>query len=287
MDTEIRFLDTTPIADIHACFLQAFSDYALPVDMSVRQFMLMLSRRGFDPGFSVGAFSGQQMVGCLLAGVNGQSGYVISSGVIKEFRGRAVFTSMFELLKQRMIEHSKQEVILEVLKDNTAAVRLYRRLGFTQTRDLEFYTGSAEVSASLTPTSHISLCGLGDLDIELCRSFWDTAPSWQNSTEAMHAASSQLLCAKAELTGGCVGYACIDRLTGDMPQVAVDKNHRRQGIGSSLTLHLLEAATASRLKIINIDSTCTSLTGFCTALGLTKGGEQFEMKYRIGRSEHE
>ena len=72
-----------------------------------------------------------------------------------------------------------------------------------------------------------------------------------------------------------------------MPQVAVEKNHRRQGIGTSLALHVLEAATASKLKIINIDSTCTSLTGFCTALGLTRGGEQFEMKYRIGLTEHE
>lgn len=287
MDTEIRFLDTTPVADIHACFIQAFSDYALPVEMSVRQFMLMLSRRGFDKSFSVGAFSGQQMVGCLLTGINGQSGYVISSGVIKEFRGRGIFTSMFEQLKERMIEGSKQDVILEVLKDNAAAVRLYRRLGFMQTRDLEFYTGSAEVSAGLTPTSQISLCGLGDLDMDLCSSFWDAVPSWQNSTAAMHAASSQLLCAKAELEGACVGYACIDRLTGDMPQVAVEKKHRRQGIGASLTLHLLEAATASKLKIINIDSTCTSLTGFCTALGMTRGGEQFEMKYRVGRSEHE
>ena len=161
MDTEIRFLDTTPVADIHACFLQAFSDYALPVDMSVRQFMLMLSRRGFEKSFSVGAFSGQQMVGCLLTGINGQSGYVISSGVIKEFRGMGMFTSMFEQLKERMIEDKKQDVILEVLKDNTAAVRLYRRLGFTQTRDLEFYTGSAEVSAGLTPTWQISLCGPG------------------------------------------------------------------------------------------------------------------------------
>jgi ribosomal protein S18 acetylase RimI-like enzyme len=287
MDAQIRCLDTTPIADIHACFLRAFSDYALPVDMSVRQFMLMLSRRGFDKSFSVGAFSQQRMVGCLLVGINGQSGYIISSGVIEEFRSRGLFTSMFKQLKQKMIEHRKQEVILEVLKENKAAVRLYRRLGFVVIRGLEFYAGVPEASAPVKPPARISLCGVEDLDMNLHQGFWEVSPSWQNSTEAMHAASSQLLCAKAEVGEACAGYACIDRLTGDVPQIAVKRDYRRQNIGTSLTISLLEASSASRLKIINIDSACTSLTSFCTTLGLARGGEQFEMKYRLGWSHDE
>ncbi len=63
---EIRFLDNFDLTGLHQAFLQAFSDYLVPMHLSRDQFHEMLIRRGARNDISVGAFENDIPVGFTL-----------------------------------------------------------------------------------------------------------------------------------------------------------------------------------------------------------------------------
>jgi ribosomal protein S18 acetylase RimI-like enzyme len=280
MKTNIRTLKAAGLAEVHQCFLRAFSDYAHPTDISQPQFEQMLIRRGYDRELSVGSFVEGELVAFMLIGKRMRTAYDIASGVVKRYRGQGLFTEIFHETIPLLRASGMESLLLEVLKENEGAVKLYRRLGFTEKQSLEFFTGSVDHDDNIEYP--VELCDFGDLDLNLITNFWDVCPAWQNSLSAVQAVSSELLFAVARSGDDVVGYGCLDPQTGDMPQIAVDSRFRGRKIARSLVGRLLAASCQRSLKLINIESSCSCLIGFCTALGLEAGGGQNEMELHIG-----
>lgn len=70
--------------------------------------------------------------------------------------------------------------------------------------------------------------------------FWDFAPSWQNSIDSINAVSDSFIYSIVHLDDNIVGYGVIDKKTGDIPQIAVNKNYRRKGIAKSIITDLMK-----------------------------------------------
>ena len=85
---EYRSLTGTSIKSIHEAFLQAFSDYKVPMNLSLETFEKKLKRNGFKPEFSAGAFENGRLVGFVLNGVREWDGektiYDTGTGVVPE-----------------------------------------------------------------------------------------------------------------------------------------------------------------------------------------------------------
>jgi ribosomal protein S18 acetylase RimI-like enzyme len=74
-----------------------------------------------------------------------------------------------------------------------------------------------------------------------------------------------------------VGYCVFEPGSGDITQIAVNKEHRNQGLATCL---LREAAQTNRhknIKLINTDTSCENITLWAESIGLTQHGKQFEM----------
>lgn len=54
--------------------------------------------------------------------------------------------------------------------------------------------------------------------------FWDFKPSWQNSIDSSNAVSDTFIYSIVKVNDDIVGYGIIDKKTGAIPQIAVDKN---------------------------------------------------------------
>ncbi|KAJ5683919.1 N-alpha-acetyltransferase 30 [Penicillium maclennaniae] len=66
-------------------------------------------------------------------------GYIAMLAVNKEYRGRGIATKLVRMAIDAMIERDADEIALETEITNTAAMKLYERLGFLRSKQLHRY----------------------------------------------------------------------------------------------------------------------------------------------------
>lgn len=264
---------------IYEAFLKAFSDYPVHMEMSFAQFEKMLKRKGFDPHVSVGAFNEDCVVGFILNGCRKWNGkataYDVGTGVIPQFRKQGITKHMLQIAKQQFRDLGAEQYILEVLTSNTSAANIYRKNGFTAQREFlccQMERGKDKLY-SIHQTEHIL-----NPDWELFKSFWDFPPSWQNSIPSIEALSESFIILVVRNNNQITGYGIIDKSTGEIPQIAVDKKWRSKGVGRSILADLIEHTDSGQIKILNIDTRSKAMLYFISAAGFYHTVNQFEMK---------
>ena len=257
----IRTLTHDDFQSLHAAFLAAFSDYVVKFALTPEQLAEMLTRRGWVPEVSVGAFEDGTMVAFTLNGVEGDRAYDTGTGVIPSHRrrglGRALMERSFELLGGRCSTY-----VLEVLEPNTKAAELYRAIGFEIVRTFQCWSYGSQGSDS----SSLRLC-----DFETLRLPFDVEPSWQNSTASIARAKAPRVVLGDE---NCYAVVFPDR--GDLAQLVVRREARRRGIGT----RLLEAAAnvaGKPLVILNVDESDAGIAAFLENAGAKRTVRQLEM----------
>ncbi|KAJ5439978.1 N-alpha-acetyltransferase mak3 [Penicillium daleae] len=66
-------------------------------------------------------------------------GYIAMLAVREEYRGRGIATKLVRMAIDAMIERNADEIVLETEITNTAAMKLYERLGFLRSKRLHRY----------------------------------------------------------------------------------------------------------------------------------------------------
>ena len=275
-------LDNVEIETIYKTFLSAFIDYAVPLDLPYSQFKNMLKRRRYNPNISVGAFEHNRLVGIVLNGQRNWNGkttaYDLGTGVIADFRKQGITTNLLQFAQKQFCGAGIEQYLLEVITSNTAAVQLYKKNGFTVQREFQCYQLEREFCMQdvLHTVEHVS-----KLDWEQVQDFWAFKPSWQNSIESVEALSENFIYSIVCKNNAIVGYGIIDRETGDIPQIAVDKNWRRKGIGSSLVVDLVHNTNAHKIKLLNVQDQSDSIEQFLSKVGFEYSVRQYEMLLKL------
>jgi len=264
--------------EIYQSFLKAFSDYQVPMDMTFPQFEKMLKRRGFDPNVSVGAFKEDSLVGFILNGCRTWNGkataYDVGTGVIPQFRKQGITNHMLHAARENFVKSGVEQYVLEVLTANTSAADIYTKNGFTVER--EFLCCQMGRGNNRTDIIHQTERVM-EPDWELFRKFWDYQPSWQNSIQSIKAVRESFDILAVRINNCIVGYGIIDKITGEIPQIAVDKNWRNKGIGRSILADLMNQTSSDQIKILNIDNRLEAMLHFITAAGFHNTVNQYEM----------
>lgn len=277
----IKSLSEISEYEIYKAFAEAFTDYELQLNKS--QLLAMLSRRGWAPDLSFGAFYEGRLVSFTLNGTGSFKGiktaYDTGTGTIEAFRGKGLASKIFKYSIPYLEGAGVSQYLLEALQHNNAAVSLYKKLGFEVSREFNYF--SEEVDKLSLPTP-VLLPGLEIKPVSLPQieapdSFRDFTPSWQNSFEAIGRNLKEFKISGAILDGEMVGYCVFEPLSGDITQLAVGRGHRRQGIASALLENALKFNQNDSVKCINTEISCESLTGFLESRGITLKGKQFEM----------
>lgn len=281
---EIRSLAGTDFDVIFHAFGQAFADYEMQLDKAELQ--TMLKRRGFDPGLSFAAFDGDEIAAFTFNGVGGFNGtptaYDTGTGTRKEYRGQGLATNIFEYSIPHLREAGIGQYLLEVLQHNTAAVSVYRKLGFEVTREFNYFNQeSGRVNAGVGASEGFSVRPIDIGQLRSAAEFWDFSPSWQNSFESIERAAEDFIAMGAFEEGRLLGYSIFAPVSGDITQLAVDKRHRRRGIGSLLLREMMKLNRCGSVKALNADIECESVTGFMKARNIELRGRQFEMIRKI------
>jgi ribosomal protein S18 acetylase RimI-like enzyme len=277
---EVKPLDTISANELYQAWEKAFSDYVLQI--SKDELVKMLHRRGYDATLSFGYFEDGRLVSFLLNGVGEWQGmktaYDTGTGTAKDFRNKGLATKVFQAAVPHLQEAGVQQYLLEVLQDNTAAISIYKQQGFTITREFNYFTINNALSTPRKPlNNHYRLKKIGLETVSKLNHLHDFEPSWQNNNAALlkKPENFEMLAVYEEDT--IVGYGVIESLQGDIPQLAVHKNYRRQGLGTIIFNELLKLSKTPKIRVINTDITCESITQFLQQYSIAQQGKQYEM----------
>lgn len=275
---DYKTLDNTSIEIIHKAFIDAFSDYQVKIEMPIWKFELMLQRRGYVPEMSIGAFVNETLIGFVLNGCRIWNGkltvYDIGTGVVREHRRQGVINNILSDIKVLIKEKNVKKYVLEVIKSNESAVNLYKKQNFEIQRELEcFRINRSQYNFIINHKVEYT----NKIDLNQLVQFWDFNPSWQNSIDSVNVISDSFLYSIVRFNDTIVGYGIIDKKTGDIPQIAVDRNFRCRGIATSLISDLVKNTESQNISILNVDGQMKSMQDFLIKLGFKNFITQYEM----------
>jgi ribosomal protein S18 acetylase RimI-like enzyme len=172
--------------------------------------------------------------------------------------------------------------MLEVITTNSAAISLYKKLGFRSVREVALLQCDGKVISSADKPKHIEIRDIESPDWSLLTTFWDGNTSWQNSVAAIERSRNMKRILGAYSDGKCVGYIVFSSKFGRVAQIAVQKGHRNRGIGTAL-IQAMQAETADgfSLQIINIDKSIATAMTFFTNRGFYEILRQHEMTMQM------
>jgi ribosomal protein S18 acetylase RimI-like enzyme len=279
---DYKTLNKTSIETLHEAFRNAFSDYQVEMNLSIETFKQMLQRRGYAPEISIGAFENDRLVGFVLNGLRSFNGkttvYDIGTGVIIDYRRQGVTSNMLLNVKEILREKQIEQYLLEVIQSNASAIQLYKKEGFKIQRNFSCFKLDKK---SFVPLKNHKVEHTDQMAWEQLREFWDFEPSWQNSIDSILAVSEEFLYAIVHYDNTIAGYGIINKKTGDIPQIAVNKNDRGKGIGRSIVTDLIVHTESHKISVLNVDDESKCTKDFLIRLGFEPIVSQYEMLLNI------
>lgn len=285
---EYRSLENISLEVIYETFIEAFSDYQVKLDLSFIKFKNMMVRRGFVPKMSIGIFDNDRLVGLILNGVrvwNGKmTAYDLGTGVIAEYRKRGLTGEALKVVKKLCREKGIEYYLLEVLQGNTGAVELYKKSGFKITREFDCYILKKGSIESLKDIEIRKIELFSDEQWGEIEKYCDYSPSWQNSVDSIKACPDKFCYYIVNVENDIAGYGVIEKITGDIPQIAVRKEYRNQGIGRSILNEMVKNTEGNQVKLLNVDCRDEGTKQFLLKAGAVKYVSQYEMVLNLDRN---
>lgn len=252
---EFRHLVGIELADIHTAFVDAFSEYEVPMEMPIERLQAMLTTRDYRPELSTACMVDERIVGFVLVGgrlIDGRlCGYDCATGVIRAFQKQKIGSRLLPLALERVRVAGAKRFVLEVLKHNTAAQSLYTKHGFAITRSLRCYQTTLE-NLHLTDVDVANQSvALTAIDEVAYNSF---APTWQNSLASYRHAPDAYHVVALKHEDVVAAYGIIHRQSGSILQMGVHPAQHEAGLFVSLVEQLAQAVGTRQLRIVNIEA---------------------------------
>ncbi|MBL1219417.1 GNAT family N-acetyltransferase [Chryseobacterium sp. L7] len=280
---EIRSLKNTGVEELLSVFNESFSDYVVPFHLTLEQLTSKIATEKIDMDLSVGAFHSDKLVSFILRAEKEENHqriiYNAGTGVIKEYRGQGLVRKMYDHIVLSLNGEDDNVLTLEVIVGNDAAIRAYENLGFKIIRKLLCFNGIIDLKEK---DSEIQVKEMETFQWEAFQSFRDIEPSWQSSIEVLEGIRKDCRILGAYKNGMLVGYAIYNPAAKKVYQIAVDKNYRKQGIGTQLFCRIGKDCEGQALSFNNVDERSQNTSAFLErTLGLKNWVSQFEMKKNL------
>lgn len=265
----INTLEKVNSTELTKAYTLGFSDYQISLSLNEENLENTLKKNGYEGKSSVGLFEEHELVGFVLNGVRGNYGYTLGIAIIPHYRGNGYARL---LLAETLSLFSNQNIhtwVLEVLSDNTKAIRLYQSIGFTQQRLFNCYSIQAETIK--TQETGITLTRQQRITIP----YGECLPSWQHEEEAIKIEGSPTWDIMAKKRK--VGTLCYDPETGSIVQIHIQDEERRKGYARQTIIEAANLCKAEQLRFVRIDARYLPLNNLLETVGFACFATQLEM----------
>ena len=280
--SRIKPLTNIKIEIIHDAFVDAFSEYETPVDISMDQLHEMLVTRSYQPDFSRGYFREDRLAGFVLVGYREEAGsrmfYDAGTGIRKEFQKQGMGNALLESVMAGMKQERINTFLLEVLENNAAARELYKKHGFKETRKFSCFRFSLEGRPS--EKGHIrfaesqKLCNHPE---KLC----GFVPSWQNANPSVVNAGNHVKKFDIDYLGKSAGYLIINRKNGNIMQLGLERNYRTLAVLDEIVKAAGRLCEGETMKLLNIEVE-SEIDRLLKEYGMDNFVNQYEMELSGG-----
>lgn len=246
------------MTDLHAAFIDAFSNYVVDMNMSVEQIEELLVTRGYSPELSFGCFEADRLVGFIYVGsreiMGKQVWYDISTGVVPSLQKQGVGDRMLRKFLLELAGHNVDRFVLEVLIENYAALALYKKHSFQITRRLNCYEAAqssftTELSSDYQVDQEpVDLASFDELE---CNFF---APSWQNSLASWRNVKDKHQVRSLWQNNRMVAYGIVHQQRGRVLQIGFTPQVDRLEATKAIIPLLAQATPADKLVMINVEA---------------------------------
>lgn len=281
---EIRLLEGISLKEVYETFMESFSDYEVPMQMTIGQFQEMVVTRDIDFNYSVGCFSEDKLIGFIICGYREIEGkkycYDGGTGIIPDFRRKGIanklFTYLVDLLKQKNIE----VFLLEVLENNIPAIELYLKNGFITQRRLEcFQIKKNEISDYFSKDYILKSDKAEYFELD-DTSFYPSLASWQNERLSILNNIDNYEYCSLSCNQQIVAFGFVNKKRGDIPQLRVLRGWENKQLEMFLISELKNRTESEVIKFVTLDENSRmidilSTTGFSNFVNL------YEMTLRL------
>lgn len=137
-------LSLKPASDYTIPFLadlmtRGFEGYIVPVNITEPVLHTMIRRDGIDLTASRVLLREEEPIGVAFIARRGWTSRLAAFGITSNARSGGVGTQAMEQLLEEAKARGEKEMLLEVIEQNTAGVKLYEKVGFTKMRRLVGY----------------------------------------------------------------------------------------------------------------------------------------------------
>ena len=136
MKMDIQPASDHPTTDLLQLLNLSFENYLVPVHFDLSQFLTMLRKDNIDLNASRVLLADGKPSGIALIARRGWTSRLAAMGITKDMRGKSAGSWFMEELIREARERNDREMVLEVIEQNEAAVRLYQKYGFQTIRRL-------------------------------------------------------------------------------------------------------------------------------------------------------
>lgn len=284
-DLQVRTLSETSVEKIHEAFIDAFSEYEVPLEMPLEKLKEMMITRDLNPEFSVGCFDGEKLVGFILTGYRETTGQKVcydgGTGVIKAYQRKGIGEMMLKELLQFLKERGVSQFVLEVLENNSPAINLYEKYGVAKTRKLHCFEIEKQ---NLRPVPDrgfgVSVVTPAKI-LENDEKYSLFQPTWQNENQSVLNVKENYTLVSLSCTGRMLCYGFIHKTKGDIPQMGILDEWKNWGLEAHLVAELARHTNSQKLIVLNVEGN-NYLTDALQKLGFSNFVNQWEMVLVIG-----
>ncbi len=275
---QIQSLATISITQLVQTFNQSFADYFIPIQFTVATLESKIKSENIFLEHSVGVFVREQLVAFVLIGIDSKNNQLYSynagTGVIPDFRGQHLTEKMYAYLLPILKKNSIQNHYLEVITQNTKALRIYQKIGYQISRKVSCFKGVIQPPNSVLNYKIFEFEWGNNTFFE---TFWDHQPTYQNTSASINRdkETHSFIGIFSEI--GLLGYLIFAKANLRVKQFGIDKNFRNQGLGHHLFYEVQKTNFDQPVSLINIDNNDSHSIAFLEKIGLTKTVEQYEM----------
>lgn len=277
----VKTLANIDIPQMAEAINQSFADYIVPFQLNAEQLQYKIIQEDVDLDLSVGVFDDDTLVGIMLHALRKNDGHLVvynaATGVIPTYRGKGLVGKMYDSLLPKLQALQVQKMVLEVIEGNEPAIKAYEKMGYTISRKLVCFSGTAKVAET---QKEISIKEATAFQWDKWLSFWDIQPSWQNAVQSVENSKATAKVLEAYLDDELAGYLIYNIDSRKVNQFAVSPSHRQKGVATALFSHLQQVLD-NEMYVYNIDASSQACIPFLKKLGLKEKVNQFEMERTV------
>lgn len=285
MTGELKIISAASVTleEFAAAFVAAFNGYFFPMALNAEQLSRRVRFEHLDITHSLlayDAYDADRLVGMAMLGLRRDVAWVGGFGITPEYRGRGRAHPLMTALIEEARRCQARTLTLEVLRQNSAAIRLYERAGMVAARDLIIYERVADKEGAASGSNSTARL-LEAPPVELLQHFQRLhvhPPAWQRDLAA--------LLVMEEVRGLYMGererpqaYALFREGPNDKTYI-VDLGARHPADADALCAGVAVQAGRRSLRIVNEPESSI----FCAALlahGFVEAERQHEMRMAL------